>query len=342
MNTPTITDQDLMTAMWESKRGWMERAGIDTEGMPYDHALMYHLLPYARAVLALAESRHAAQVDKLQKARDGQTRMNVTLVMENAGLLRRIAELEAQAAQPAQVAAPTQPDAEHDGVVNVRLLELADRIDHEHLWRLSGVAQRDLPQDKRDRMDAGVQLRRYANFFGQDCWRIFPPKPGISFRAKTLEGAYEMASQDAARSEAAQPAKVAAPDDYLGGVNLARLQSALTNLGCAKVGQEETAARLGEFVNRLTDAVLRNMDALRSAQVAAPARIGGWQLIETAPKDGTAILVAEGYHIYCVEWSEELDWWAVDDNKLGPFRLRGPAPTHWMPLPAAPKREGGA
>ena len=61
-----------------------------------------------------------------------------------------------------------------------------------------------------------------------------------------------------------------------------------------------------------------------------------WRHIETAPKDGQAILVTDGMDCYCVEWDEEFDWWTVDDNKLGPFRLRGSAPTHWMPLPAAP------
>ena len=62
----------------------------------------------------------------------------------------------------------------------------------------------------------------------------------------------------------------------------------------------------------------------------------GWQSIETAPKDGQAILVTDGMDCYCVEWDEEFDWWTVDDNKLGPFRLRGSAPTHWMPLPPVP------
>ena len=61
-----------------------------------------------------------------------------------------------------------------------------------------------------------------------------------------------------------------------------------------------------------------------------------WRHIETAPKDGQAILVTDDMDCYCVEWDEEFDWWTVDDNKLGPFRLRGSAPTHWMPLPAAP------
>ena len=67
-----------------------------------------------------------------------------------------------------------------------------------------------------------------------------------------------------------------------------------------------------------------------------PEGMAGWMPIETAPKDGQAILVTDGRGCYCVEWNEELDWWTVDDNKLGPFRLRGSAPTHWMPLPPAP------
>lgn len=62
-----------------------------------------------------------------------------------------------------------------------------------------------------------------------------------------------------------------------------------------------------------------------------------WRPIETAPKDGTVILVSEGHHVHCVEWNDEFDWWSVDDNKLGPFRLRGAAPTCWMPAPPAPK-----
>ncbi len=77
--------------------------------------------------------------------------------------------------------------------------------------------------------------------------------------------------------------------------------------------------------------------AVRELLAAPPtAQAEGWQPIETAPKDGQAILVTDGRGCYCVEWNEEFDWWTVDDNKLGPFRLRGSAPTHWMPLPAAP------
>ena len=72
------------------------------------------------------------------------------------------------------------------------------------------------------------------------------------------------------------------------------------------------------------------------AAAPQPAGAAGWQSIETAPRDGQAILVTDGWDCYCVEWDEEFDWWTVDDNKLGPFRLRGSAPTNWVPLPAVP------
>lgn len=44
-----------------------------------------------------------------------------------------------------------------------KIRELADRIDHEQLWRLSGLDQMELPPEKRDRLDAAVYLRRYAD-----------------------------------------------------------------------------------------------------------------------------------------------------------------------------------
>lgn len=69
-----------------------------------------------------------------------------------------------------------------------------------------------------------------------------------------------------------------------------------------------------------------------------------WQPIETAPKDGIEILVyvppsayRNGY-VRSVQWRErDIDYWHVEDNKNGPFPLRGGIPTHWMPLPEPPK-----
>ena len=60
-----------------------------------------------------------------------------------------------------------------------------------------------------------------------------------------------------------------------------------------------------------------------------------WHPIETAPKDGTEILVITPFGMAVACWRD--DWWTVDDFKHGPFSLRGPAPTHWAELPEPPR-----
>ena len=111
---------------------------------------------------------------------------------------------------------------------------------------------------------------------------------------------------------------------------------------CAALLREQHA-RITELESQLAqrfdaaDMATASAQGFRDGAAAPqPAGAAGWQSIETAPRDGKAILVTDGWDCYCVEWDEEFDWWTVDDNKLGPFRLRGSAPTHWMPLPPAP------
>ena len=83
-------------------------------------------------------------------------------------------------------------------------------------------------------------------------------------------------------------------------------------------------------------------DAALSAIAEAGYCVTGWQDIESAPKDGTKILAHAGGECYVIAWlnGEETDagndWWYVDDNKHGPFPLRGESPTHWIPLPKPP------
>ena len=59
-----------------------------------------------------------------------------------------------------------------------------------------------------------------------------------------------------------------------------------------------------------------------------------WQPIETAPKDGTRIIVANARHVWCnVSWEKMKrvpDRWAT---VLGPIPIE---PTHWMPIPKPP------
>lgn len=70
--------------------------------------------------------------------------------------------------------------------------------------------------------------------------------------------------------------------------------------------------------------------------IAARLEQTGWQPIETAPKDGTVVLL---------RWSEWprmamtgywLEGWAVEDKEHGHYVLRCVEPIHWMPLPAPP------
>lgn len=64
----------------------------------------------------------------------------------------------------------------------------------------------------------------------------------------------------------------------------------------------------------------------------------GWQPIETAPKDGTWILLWQpdnGPNIAC--WMDrDFPWWFIDDGKHGPYAVRGADPTHWQPVPDPP------
>lgn len=77
---------------------------------------------------------------------------------------------------------------------------------------------------------------------------------------------------------------------------------------------------------------------------AAPA-VAGWHPIETAPKDGTIILLVGGtYHGNPFPGYWELrpfspgrPWVSVVNDR----RLYEHVPTHWMPLPAAPAKQEG-
>jgi len=73
-----------------------------------------------------------------------------------------------------------------------------------------------------------------------------------------------------------------------------------------------------------------------------------WQPIETAPKDGTDIIVMYiDIDTQCVRTAFWLDyeydpsqdgWWTYDCSEVGgALMTRIYAPTHWMPLPEPPK-----
>lgn len=119
------------------------------------------------------------------------------------------AALNAAPTPPAQ-AVPQEQISDGEFDADKRLMELADKIDYEQNWRLSGIDQRDrLTQEQQDRVTAGVMLRRYADLMAPDSWRLFPPKHlsgGLHcFRAATLEKAVEMASRHIRLNAATAP-----------------------------------------------------------------------------------------------------------------------------------------
>ena len=79
-------------------------------------------------------------------------------------------------------------------------------------------------------------------------------------------------------------------------------------------------------------------DAASARAALSEAKAGGWQPIETAPKDGTSILGywLGGQHDCAIHATKFIRgrWWATNED----FPQR--EPTHWQPLPAPPAQRG--
>lgn len=77
-----------------------------------------------------------------------------------------------------------------------------------------------------------------------------------------------------------------------------------------------------------------------------------WQDIGTAPRDGTEVLLFthHGGDVFCEEPFDavQIGYWDEGNNKPGTVWHREPGwhqekigePTHWMPLPSPPSKEG--
>jgi len=96
-----------------------------------------------------------------------------------------------------------------------------------------------------------------------------------------------------------------------------------------------------ELRQQLSAAVTHGAELMRGRE--------GWQPIETAPKDGTDILVMymhiDTQIVHNAFWNEyedcddsETGWWSYEHSEVSRIKLDDwMTPTHWMPLPAAPK-----
>lgn len=64
-----------------------------------------------------------------------------------------------------------------------------------------------------------------------------------------------------------------------------------------------------------------------------------WQPMESAPKDGSDILVcSDDKAIVCAWWSDDFGEWRT----YGVGGNQWIEPTHWMPLPDPPRHDKGA
>lgn len=89
--------------------------------------------------------------------------------------------------------APVAPSAEEPSEKQKKLYDLADRIDHEQLWRVAGIDHSKFTPEQKDRLNAGVALRRYGQLLAPGRWLVFPPEGNVHFGAGTLDAVYEMA-----------------------------------------------------------------------------------------------------------------------------------------------------
>lgn len=92
-----------------------------------------------------------------------------------------------------------------------------------------------------------------------------------------------------------------------------------------------------EWHDAIYDAILSRLQAFAAPQ--APQ----WQPIETAPRDGTIILLYSREAEVCFgRWHKNpaIEWLA-SSNGFDSVAFPKDAFTHWMPLPAAPEAQGG-
>lgn len=95
----------------------------------------------------------------------------------------------------------------------------------------------------------------------------------------------------------------------------------------------------------IEDLLTSNADLLaENARIKAAME---WRDIESAPKDGSAFLVYHGGYISVASYHRGFDEFLPDDaeeNMLTgePDSRFSSSPTHWMPLPTPPEKQGEA
>ena len=85
----------------------------------------------------------------------------------------------------------------------------------------------------------------------------------------------------------------------------------------------------------MADRISSYVSDLESRLEKAEAERDGWQPIETAPKDGTTLLLGHSVTVFDGWWSEGDGAWIDGENNMFGDHI-GYEPTHWRPLPSPP------
>lgn len=119
---------------------------------------------------------------------------------------------------------------------------------------------------------------------------------------------------------------------------------------CQHAGCEDRGYCMADRIATLTEQLEA---ARRDAKEAEACLVEGWQPIETAPKDGTEIILGwdiasvwivrsgwweDGFDMIEGGYDEECEGWWSYRHSVTQEKLDGyDNPTHWMPLPKPPK-----
>lgn len=130
-----------------------------------------------------------------------------------------------------------------------------------------------------------------------------------------------------------------------------QLRETLQHFALIDLGRDSLPSTFGMDVlaSRKALSTPDDLSALRAhdEKLLAPYQ---WQPIETAPKDGTAILISNGKGAWVAKYKDVYQsgfkpnnpWLSLMLNKDHiPKRLQFGGPTHWMPLPSTEAIEKG-
>jgi hypothetical protein len=100
---------------------------------------------------------------------------------------------------------------------------------------------------------------------------------------------------------------------------------------------EECSFSIACIVTKALGGGPKTLAALTQPAQLAPS---AWRPIETAPQDGTYVLVVEGQFVSQARFVSDSGWFEANNDPTdhwgGPF-----SPTHWQPMPLPPPPEKG-